>query len=125
MKRDLSVKFAELMQLADRICVMLGLPLPDRAEIYEQYYAEVPQPVNYDNGRTQVWIDRYYLAYQIGAEDVHYVYVTRTHIGEELSSRIRLPEDILSAFREALSCMNRKHCNIWLEEDRVAYKKGA
>lgn len=125
MKMDLSIKFAELMSLANRTCLILGLSLPDCAEIYEQYYAEVPQPVNYDDGRAQVWIDRYYLAYQIGTGDVHYAYVTRTHIGEEFSSRIKLPGDILSAFREALSYMNRKHCNIWLEEDRVAYKKGA
>ena len=55
------------------------------------------------NDTIQLWIDRHYIAYsRFNEEPVHYVYVTKVHIDEEIKAYKRnLPKSIEAEFSKA------------------------
>ena len=77
------LKFDELYRLGCALCLKCGLTPPRRAALMDRYLAAVPQPLIVDGEDARVWIDKYYAAYQLGGGDVHYAYLSRTHLEEE------------------------------------------
>ena len=74
-----------------------------------------------------MWADRYYVAYQLGAGNVCYTYLTRYHIAEEYAScrqaakergkNVSLPPDIRKCFLEARRIMDENDMNLWVNND--------
>ena len=89
-------------------------PVPYSA-LRRVYDTRFPLPVQTRSPNGQMWVDRYYIAWQLGSGPVRYGYLTRRHIFEELTAyraaaRLRgtpvlLPADIGAAFSSALRQM--------------------
>ena len=98
-------------------------PVPYSAlrRVYDTHF---PLPVQTLSPNGQMWVDRYYIAWQLGGGPVRYGYLTRRHIFEELTAyraaaRLRgtpilLPADIGAAFSSALREMRLQEKNIWI-----------
>ena len=73
-----------------------------------------------------MWVDKYYIAFQLDNGDVQYTYLTRTHIAEECGSykkastergaKISLPPDILACFRKVKRILNENDMCYWISE---------
>ena len=93
-------------------------------ELRRVYDTRFPLPVQTRSPNGQMWVDRYYIAWQLGSGPVRYGYLTRRHIFEELTAyraaaRLRgtpvlLPADIGAAFSSALRQMRLQEKNIWI-----------
>ena len=113
------LKFDELYRLGCALCLKCGLTPPRRAALMDRYLAAVPQPLIVDGEDARVWIDKYYAAYQLGGGDVHYAYLSRTHLEEETRALkelaaqkglfLSLPGDIEGAFQSARARMRAKN----------------
>ena len=121
----LSLPFSKVVRLAKYTCSILGIKPPTDAQMYTEYYSDIPIPIFLDNGGVYVWIDRYYIAYQVGFGDVIYVYLTKTHICEERASRIKLPPDIKRTFDYAFKQMNKLKTYTWVRDYDCLNKIGA
>ena len=84
-----------------------------------------PQPIPVSCADGILWVDKYYVAYQIGNGDVYYTYLSKYHIREEINAykaaskargiKLSVPTDILRCFQKAKSIMDRKGTNIWID----------
>lgn len=120
------ISLQKLQQLASETALTNGLAPARREDISRMYYAseknQFPIIVRCDVGT--LWVDKYYVAYQIEDGDVHYTYISKHHISEEIcsyraasrerDSRINLPPDIMKAFREAHYQMQAKGLPYWI-----------
>lgn len=118
-----------LVKAAERTAEMYGLKCPERETIWKMYYSsgKYPQPVITFCDRGMMWVDKYYVAYQIDDGDVHYTYLTRTHIAEECASysraskergvKVSLSRDILKCFREVKRIMSENDMYYWISEN--------
>lgn len=98
-------------------------PVPYSA-LRRVYDTRFPLPVQTRSPNGQMWVDRYYIAWQLGGGPVRYGYLTRRHIFEELTAyraaaRLRgtpvlLPADVGAAFSSALRQMRLQENNIWI-----------
>ena len=105
----------QITGLAAQIAEKYGLrPVPYSA-LRRVYDTRFPLPVQTRSPNGQMWVDRYYIAWQLGSGPVRYGYLTRRHIFEELTAyraaaRLRgtpvlLPADIGAAFSSTLRQM--------------------
>lgn len=100
-------------------------------EMQKLYNVKFPQPIIRENGDSVLWVDVNYLALQIDAGPVQYLYLNRVHINEERSSyreaskergeKICIPGDINAQFEKAMRTMNRTETLICITEAAKAY----
>ncbi len=86
-----------------------------------------------ENDTGTLWVDRYYIAYQLGDGDIHYVYLTKHHIREEIISyqtaskergiKVELSVDIRKQFARALKWMAGSAKDIWINPEFDYEKK--
>lgn len=113
-----------LMSMANAACDKYGFARVLPLEMQKLYRARVAPCVMRVNTESLLWVDPEYVALQIGAGDVTYLYLSMAHIMEEYSgykqaSRERgvdvpIPEDILEQFRKAESLMKYTGRNIYI-----------
>ena len=95
-----------------------------RREMFGKY----PQPVILDSHSGRLWIDRYYVAYQLsGCPEVKYVYAAKHHILEETAayrtaakrgnSMYTMPEEIARQFSIIRQKMRASGTDIWVDHD--------
>lgn len=77
-------------------------------------------PIFFDNARGRLWLDRDYVAYQIGCGAVRYVYCNRRHIYAEriafFYAQMPMPEDIRIAFCAAQAQMRKTKKDYYLRQ---------
>lgn len=118
-----------LCKAAELTAELYGLKCPSREAVWKMFNMAgvYPQPLISvcDNG--MLWVDRYYVAYQIGDGDVHYTYLTRHHIAEECTAckeaskkrgeEITLPTDIRRCFIRVKRILEENNMNYWISEE--------
>ena len=128
MKTHDCVTFNVLQDIVRSTSKKTGLTAPARSDIANMYYDckkfSIPLICVRKNGI--LWVDKYYVAYQLEDSALHYTYIARYHINEEIAgyraaSRLRgeqveLPDDIRREFLKAQRFMADTHENIWVEE---------
>ena len=92
----------QITDLAAQIAEKYGLrPVPYSA-LRRVYDTRFPLPVQTHSPNGQMWVDRYYIAWQLGSGPVRYGYLTRRHIFEELTAyRAHRSSLLLRAARDA------------------------
>lgn len=117
-----------LMTYAEKTAQKFGITLPEIKLLLKYINEATPRTIRIDNGEFQMWIDKYYIAYsRYDQEEVHYVYLTKTHIREERVSyrkarkerknQVCLPNTIKSNFIKALCCMRQTKLGYYLDKD--------
>lgn len=77
----------KIYNIAVEVGEKIGLVVPPKNKVYRELKKKVPLPIILQDGSYQMWIDKYYLAYGlVSQEDVNYVYISKTHISEEIWS---------------------------------------
>ena len=117
-----------LLLIATGTALKFGLPrIPDRM-IQQRYKASADSIVTtimVQNNTGTLWVDKYYVAYQLDAGPVRYTYISRGHIFEERASYqharqirgnpdIRLPQEIEDAFSAADNFIKDKKTKCWV-----------
>ena len=118
-----------LQKAAHRTAELYGLKCPTREEMTRMYNSasHYQQPIITCCENGMMWVDRYYVAYQLGAGNVCYTYLTRYHIAEEYAScrqaakergkNVSLPPDIRKCFLEARRIMDENDMDLWVNND--------
>ena len=102
-----SIGFERLMEIANDTARACGFQTPDVSKVAANYKAGrmYRLPVIVQNANGILWVDKYYVAYQLGTSNVHYTYVTMYHIAEEQHSWRKagkaIPRDIVHCFAVA------------------------
>ena len=113
----------ELITIARMTAERHKLKMPTEARIMENFKSgsasRLPVVVECPHGI--LWIDKFYVAYQIGTGVVHYTYLTREHIQEEVKSykeaNAEMPKDIEHCFLVGVAGMKKRNTWIWLAKD--------
>ena len=116
----------EVWDIAAHLADRYGFPRPDPAVFRQNARGKVPQPYLLANEKGSLWVDVYYVAYQLSGEaDVRYVYITSRHIDEETASyraagkareiAVHLPSDIERQFRTARRQMKENDEQFWID----------
>ncbi len=124
-----------VLQLANAACEKYKFPKLIGAELNAMYTTKkIVPPVIRRTETGTLWVDKWYVALQIGDDDVKYLYLTRHHINEEVASYRRvkklrdnapsLPADIMEQFRAAYNCMKTTEQYIYFSEDAEALSLG-
>lgn len=120
------VSLQKLQQIASGTALTNGLVPVPREEIARMYYMNDKKllPIIKQCDAGMLWVDRYYVAYQIGDGDVHYTYISKHHLAEEVlayraaSERcdmaMTLPLDIQLCFHEAKQEMQATRLPYWI-----------
>jgi hypothetical protein len=113
--------------LADRIAQEMGVRKPPFAAVRAMYDSRIPLPICIDGSSKRLWVDKYYIAFQVDGGYVRYAYLARRHIEEELKSYgeasaargqdVRLPQDVHRAFVIALRAMKANGESIWIRNN--------
>ena len=117
----------ELITIARMTAERHKLKMPTEARIMENFKAgsasRLPVVVECPHGI--LWVDRYYVAYQIRNGTVHYTYLIREHIQEEVKAykeaNAEIPKDIQHCFLVGAAGMKKRNTWIWLAKD---YREG-
>ena len=127
-----ALDFKALLRLANMLADEMGVERVGRMELFEAWSDPVPQPVVKRRGGAWLWADRFYAAVCRPGGKIEYVYLTRTHIEEEIQGYAALrrrrpdapalPEEIRRQFRSAMRRMHMRGTDIWLAE---AYREAA
>ncbi len=121
-----SLNSLQVYNLAKEVAEKYGLRRPDYAVLRKEMFGKYPQPVILDSHNGRLWVDRFYVAYQLGGcAEVKYVYVTRHHILEERSAyrvsskrgdaKHTMPEEIARQFRIISKKMLASGTEIWVD----------
>ena len=110
----------EIIAIARMTAEKYKLQMPDESEIMQNYrsgkYTRLPVVVCGERGT--LWVDRYYIAFQLRCGDVHYTYLTKEHIREEVDSyckaQAELPRDIEHCFMVGVAGMKKRNTRIWV-----------
>lgn len=125
-----------LQKAATRTAELHGLKRARPDDIARMYNSATryAQPVITGCERGILWVDKLYVAYQIDDGDVHYTYLTRLHIAEEVASynaasrerekKIIMPADIRKCFIEAKRIMHENDMNYWVNEELMEENAG-
>ena len=73
-------------------------------------------PMVLENKQGMLWVDSQYVAYQLGAGDVRYVYISLYHIMEERITG-HLPRDIVKEFERARRGMRAKGRKYYVDKE--------
>ena len=125
--KDACLPSLGVYRLARKVAERYGLSWVDYGRVQKQYRARYGLPVVVENDKGTIWIDRYYIAYQLADGDVCYVYITKYHIREEIGSyraasearniKVDLPTDIKRQFARALKRMAKDASDIWISPE--------
>jgi hypothetical protein len=119
-----ALPYNTILTLANEISVKHGLPRVSPVDFRRSYDSGIPMPIylKCENGR--MWVDKYYLAYELPDGAIRYAYITRRHIREECRSyrlapgkrlcMLTFPDDIVKVFVRALGEMNAAEKNFWI-----------
>lgn len=131
--KDACLPSLGVYRLARMVADKHGFPWMDYGRVQKQYRAKYGLPVMVENNAGTLWVDRYYIAYQLNDGDVHYVYLTKHHIREEIGSyreastergiKVELPTDIKQQFSTALKRMTKDANDIWISPEFIGEKK--
>ena len=120
------VSLQKLQQIASGTALTNGLVPVSREEISRMYYLHEKKllPIIKQCDAGTIWVDRYYVAYQIGDGDVHYTYISKHHLAEEVFAyrkaseergvAMALPLDILRCFHVAKLEMQATGLPYWI-----------
>ena len=120
------VSLQKLQQIASGTALTIGLVPLSREEISRMYYQNEKKllPILKKCDAGTIWVDRYYVAYQLGDGDVHYTYISQHHLAEELLAyrkaseerdvAMALPLDILRCFHMAKLEMQASGLPYWI-----------
>lgn len=88
---------------------IFNITMPDSTILLKEFGSDIPLPFMLSSDTVQLWVDRHYIAYSHFNQDViHYVYVTKVHIDEEVKAYKRiLPKSIESEFSKAAWHMDK------------------
>ena len=122
-----SLHLIELFRMTKFLASKYDLPMPDEKDLRNNYAQLYAAPVFLRNSSGSLWVDRYYLAYQLESTgEFRYVYMTKYHINEEVSGYRRaakerggdnlMPEDIRRFAVKALRVMNARGSALWVDE---------
>lgn len=117
-----------ILAIARAIAIKYDLKAPNPLEFHRQSGVRTPLPIVTDNGNGMLWVDKYYVAYQLdGSRVVKYVYLTKHHVFEEMSSyraaakergnSVKIPGYIVRQFRNAILDMNAVGVEMWVDQD--------
>ncbi len=118
----------DVFTVAMHIAVKHRLQRPDYPELVKKTIGKYPQPLVLENGKGTLWVDKYYVAYQLdGHDDVRYEYITAYHIAEETASyriaskargmKLGLPAEIAGQFKKAAKQMRDTGADYWLDPE--------
>lgn len=121
-----SLNSLQVYNLAKEVAEKYGLRRPDYAVLRKEMFGKYPQPVILDSHNGRLWVDRFYVAYQLdGCAEVKYVYVTRHHILEERSAfrvsakrqnaEYTMPKEIARQFCVIDKKMRASGTEIWID----------
>ena len=120
------VSLRKLYQIANGTAVKYGLPRISHKQVTDMYLTPFMNlmPIVKHNETGTIWVDKYYVAYMLDDEEVHYTYIARYHIYEEVASfnkaakergiKSQLPEDVKNCFQEAVKQMQRRGLKCWI-----------
>ena len=123
----------KVQQIAHDTALRHGLTPPrrDRIDMMYQLGPKNSLPVIQRCERGMLWVDRTYVAYQIGTGEIHFTYITRSHIREEISSYreasrerhtlIPFPADLLATYRRMNEKMRKAGLPFWVEKPWERY----
>lgn len=128
-----SLNAMQVFNIAKYIARKYRLRLPDYCRMRSEMSGKIPQPIILDSNNGRMWVDRYYVAYQLdGMAEVKYVYIAKHHVFEEISSyrqasKLRSEDfkpsnGILQQFKCARWEMLAKGCQVWVDTDEVPYR---
>ena len=120
----------EVYKRAREIAAKHRLRTPDYSKMISEMSGKFPQPVVLANDNGVLWLDRYYVAFQLsGQTDVRYVYITGDHVNEEIASyraasrargrNINLPEDVAAQFKRAKRHMRNAGARFWIDSEEI------
>lgn len=131
--KDACLPSLGVYRLARTVADRFALSWIDYGRVQKQYRARYGLPVMVENDTGTLWVDRYYIAYQLGDGDIHYVYLTKHHIREEIISyqaaskergiKVELSADIKKQFARTLKCMAGSTKDIWISPEFDYEKK--
>ncbi len=121
-----SLNSLQVYNLAKAVAEKYSLRKPDYAVLRREMFGKCPLPVILDSRNGRLWVDRFYVAYQLdGYDGVKYVYATRHHILEERSAyrasakrqnaEYTMPEEIARQFRVIDLKMRASGTEIWID----------
>lgn len=120
------ISLQKLQQIASGTALMNGLVPVSREEISRMYYQNEKKllPILKKCDAGTIWVDRYYVAYQLGDGDVRYTYISQHHLAEEVLAyrnaseergvTMALPLDILHCFQIAKLEMQATGLPYWI-----------
>ena len=120
LKRTDFISLRKLQQIANGTALTHGLTPPLSCVIARMYFESRKNrlPIITRCGAGMLWVDKYYVAYQLGSGDVEYTYLSPRHISEEVvsyrASHTPLPKDILRCFRIAKYDMRVSNTPYWI-----------
>lgn len=114
-----------IIMISNRISAEYGLPEAPKGAI-RRMYDEDGLPLVYENENGRLWVDKYYVAYNLCDEGIRYAYLTHHHIKEEYSGYAaaakarkeptHLPVEIMKEFNRAAVAMFLKGRRCWAEK---------
>ena len=121
-----SLNSMEVYRLAKKVAEKNGLRKPDYPVLRREMLGAYPQPVVLDSHNGRLWVDRFYIAFQLdGYPGVKYVYAARHHILEETAAyrvsakrgdaRHTMPEEIDRQFNVIRQKMLASGSEIWVD----------
>jgi len=121
------LRCGQILQIADYASEQFGLPYVDRTEFIREYNAKHSMPLRVVDGEVSMWVDKYYIAYQLEDGSFGYIYNTRHHIREEIhgwkqaarerQEALALPNDISRIFQRCSSEMFLAGHLCWVEKN--------
>ena len=131
--KDACLPSLGVYRLARIVAQRYGFSWMEYGRVQKQYRERYGLPLVIENDCGMLWIDRYYIAYQLEDGEVHYVYLTKHHIHEEMLSykeaskergvKVDLPGDIKQQFSLVLRQMAKNTSDIWLSPEFDSEKK--
>ena len=120
----------EVYRIAREVAAKHRLPKPDYSQMISEMTGKFPQPLVLTNTNGTLWLDKYYIAFQLSDHaDVRYVYITDYHITEECLSykaasgargrNISLPEEITAQFKQAKRHIRDTGARFWIDPEEI------
>ena len=124
-----ALPYYKVLHLANTVSTIYSLPFIPAKTLMQQYSTKNPMPIILENEMGRIWVDKYYIAFQMTDGIVRYVYLTSHHVQEEYQSyllarhirrnRVYLPDTIKKEFQSATRKMNRENINHYVFENWI------
>ena len=126
-----SLNSLAVYNIAKAVAEKYHLRKPDYTVFRSEMFGKFPLPVILDNSSGRLWVDRFYVAYQLdGSAEVRYVYAAKHHIFEERSAyraaakrhegKCVMPKEIDRQFRIIHRKMIASGSQVWVNRDEIS-----